>query len=216
MIIKIIPGILENDFEELNKKLLRASDFSEMIFVDIIDGKFVENETIGMDELMDTSTELDLYVHLMTEEPINYLNQCNELGAGLVVGQVELMESQVDFVNKAIELDIKVGLGLDLVTPIDFLEEGILDKANAVLLMAVRAGFSGQNFDEKVLEKIQELRAGGFKEDIFIDGGLNKETIGKCIDIGANGFSVTSGIWKNSNPAEAYAELIKFGKKYEV
>mgnify|MGYP000153286260 CR=1 FL=1 len=123
MEIIVVPGILEQTLEELNKKLLKASDFTRSVFVDVIDGRFVENETIGMDELMDTATELDLYLHLQTEEPIEYLHQCSEVGAELVVGQVELMEDQLEFINKAKKLGMRVGLGLDLVTPVDFLEE---------------------------------------------------------------------------------------------
>ncbi|MBU1085523.1 MAG: hypothetical protein ABIJ43_03080 [Candidatus Beckwithbacteria bacterium] len=224
MSILIVPGILERTLEELNLKLLRAIDFSEKVFVDVIDGKFVESETIGMDELMDTATELDLYVHLMTEEPINYLNQCKEIGAELVVGQVELMEDQVEFVNKGKRLGMKMGLALDLVTPVDFLEVEALSMVNTVLLMAVPAGFSEQEFDRKVLKKIEELRSAGFGElttsgfkgDIFIDGGVNKETIGECIKAGANAFSVTSGIWNEDNPKKAYEELMKLGEQNEI
>ncbi|MEA3355086.1 MAG: ribulose-phosphate 3-epimerase [Patescibacteria group bacterium] len=213
MNIKIVPGILEKTFEELENKLLKASDFCETVFVDVIDGKFVENETIGMDELMDSSTELGFYIHLMTEEPTNYLNSCKEAGAELVVGQVELMENQAEFVNKGKKLGIKTGLALDLLTPIDFLEEKVLVEVETVLLMAVEAGFSEQKFDVKVLKKIKELKIGGFKGNIFIDGGVNKKTIKECVLAGADRFSVTSGIWGEENPAKAYENLVKLAQK---
>ena len=213
MEIIVVPGILEQTLEELNKKLLKASDFTRSVFVDVIDGRFVENETIGMDELMDTATELDLYLHLQTEEPIEYLHQCSEVGAELVVGQVELMEDQLEFINKAIKLGMRVGLGLDLVTPVDFLEERALDQAGTVLLMAVAAGYSEQKFDRKVLKKIEELRDGGFRGDVFVDGGVNLETIEDCVKAGANAFSATSGIWKSGNPAKAYTSLVKLGEQ---
>lgn len=216
MSIKIVPGILESTFEELSLKLLKVSDFSETVFVDVIDGKFVNNETIGMDELMDTATELELYVHLLTEEPIEYLNQCREIGAELVVGQVELMEDQVEFLKKARKLEVKAGLALDLPTPVDFLEGEALTMTDTVLLMGVEAGFSEQEFDVKVLEKIKELRSGGFSGDVFVDGGVNKETIGLCVEAGANAFSVTSGIFKEVSPAKAYQKLLRLAKKHEV
>lgn len=215
MEIKVIPGILESKLEGLSSKLLKASDFSERVFVDVIDGKFSENETVGMDELMDTSTELGLYIHLMTEEPIEYLNQCKELGTELVVGQVELMEDQVGFMDKGAQLELKIGLALDLPTPIDFLEDKALLKVDTILLLAVEAGFSEQKFDVKVLKKIEDLRANGFKGDIFIDGGVNQETINECVLAGANAFSVTSGIWKEDNPAKAYRSLVKLAKQAE-
>lgn len=213
MNIKVIPGILESNFDGLSNKLLRVSDFSDKVFVDVIDGRFTENETIGMDELMDSSTELGIWIHLMTEEPINYLNQCREVGAELVVGQVELMEDQVKFIKEGKHLGVKTGLALDLATPVDFLEEEALGITDTVLLMAVEAGFSGQEFDEGVLKKIRELREGGFEGDIFVDGGVNEKTIGECVKAGANGFSVTSGIWQADNQIKAYANLLKMAQK---
>ncbi len=207
--IDILPGILEQNSREFEVKMLQVSKFTNKVFIDIIDGKFAQNMTVGMDELIELSTELSMYVQLMTEEPINYLNQCSEAGVELVVGHVELMESQAEFLDKGEMLGLKTGLALDLETPIDFIDEGIMDRVEAILLMAVKAGFSEQEFDKRVLVKIQELRGDGFRGDVFVDGGVNQDTAEVCVKAGASGLSITSGIWKAKNPAKAYEDLVK-------
>ena len=211
--IEILPGILEQDSEEFEAKMLQASKFTDKVFIDIIDGKFAQNMTVGMDELMESSTELSMYVQLMTQEPINYLNQCSEAGIELVVGHVELMESQAEFLDKGEMLSLKAGLALDLETPIDFIDEGIMDRVEAILLMAVKAGFSEQEFDRRVLVKMQELRGDGFRGDVFVDGGVNKDTAEACVKAGASGLSITSGIWKADDSGKAYGELVKLVNK---
>ena len=213
MKIKVVPGILEHEAEEFLKKIAKAEKFTDRVFVDIIDGRFVENLTVGMDELMELTTKLDLYVQLMTEEPINYLNQCAEASVFLVVGHIELMGNQLAFLKKGKELGMEIGLALDLSTPIDFIDESSLKKVKTILLMSVAAGFSEQGFEIKVLEKIKELREGGFQGDIFVDGGVNTDTIEKCVEAGANAFSVTSGIWKMDKPDKAWMNLKKLAQQ---
>jgi len=213
MEIKIVPGILEKDRDVFKDKLLKAKEFSETVFVDIIDGKFAKNETVGIKELNEFSGQIGYYVQLMTREPIEYLNECVEAEASLILGHIELMRSQKEFVKKGKELEVNIGLALDLDTPVDFLEDSLLKEVDKILLMAVPAGFSGQKFDRKVLSKIGKLRQSGFKKDIFVDGGINEKTISECVRVGANAFSVTSAIWKAEKPEEMLKKLRRVAEK---
>jgi len=196
MKIQILPTILEKEKEEVKKKLKKVSELVERVQIDVIDGKFVDNETVGLEELMELDKQIGWDVHLITKEPIKLVEQCVELEAEMVVGQIELMESQMDFVRLVKEKQLKAGLALDLETAVDFLEEEVLGELDQVLLMAVKAGFSGQEFDKKVLEKIKLVRQSRFEGEICVDGGVNRETIKECVREGADVFGVGSVLWQ--------------------
>lgn len=213
MDIKVYPGILEQEREEFLDKLEKAGEFAEGVMIDVIDGKFSDNLTVGMEEVMEAETNLTVGLHLQTDEPVQYLHQAAEMGATLAMGQIELMEDQKEFLNLGIKLGLKPGLALDLLTPIDFIEEEALAKTKRILLLAVEGGYSEQAFDGKVLEKIMQLRDLGFEGDIWVDGGVNRETISACAEAGANAFSVTSGIWRESNPQGAWRELEELARE---
>ena len=218
MKIRVIPGILEdkgeNKREEVEKKISKIVGIVDEVSIDIIDGKFVDNKTIGVGDLENIDSQISLGVQLMVEEPIKMVEECAEVGVEKVIGHIELMKDQKEFVAKVKEFKMKVGLGLDLKTGVDFLEEDILDEIDDILLMSVAAGFSGQEFDGKVLGKIEKLRKEmGFKGNIWVDGGVNEKTIEKCVQMGANRLSITSGIWKEKDIEKQIGKLQRLAEK---
>ena len=197
MKVKIVPGILDKEKEEVEKKVEKVIGVVDEVSIDIIDGKFADNKTIGVEDLENINGQIILGVQLMVEEPIRMVELCKEVGVERVIGQIELMKDQKEFVKEVKGLNMKVGLGLDLKTGVDFLDEAVLVEIDDILLMAVAAGFSGQEFNRKVLGKIKKLRNElRFEKNIWVDGGVNEETIEDCVEAGANMLSVTSGIWK--------------------
>ncbi len=197
MKVKIVPGILDKEKEEVEKKVEKVIGVVDEVSIDIIDGKFADNKTIGVEDLENINGQIILGVQLMVEEPIKMVELCKEVGVERVIGQIELMKDQKEFVKEVKGLNMKVGLGLDLKTGVDFLDEAVLVEIDDILLMAVAAGFSGQEFNRKVLGKIKKLRNElRFEKNIWVDGGVNEETIEDCVEAGANMLSVTSGIWK--------------------
>jgi ribulose-phosphate 3-epimerase len=213
MDVKILPSILDADPEAAQNKLRLVDGLVDIVGIDIIDGKFADNITIGMDELIELTSEADFEVQLMVEEPIGYVNQCREAEVSSVLGHIELMENQLAFLHKAKEKGMLAGLALDLPTPIDFLDEGIIEEADKILLMAVPAGFSDQEFDDGVLTKVQELRKSGFEKEIIVDGGVNEENIADCIKAGANTLAITSALWKAGDVATKLKQLQKLAKE---
>lgn len=155
--IQIIPSILTNDPKELVDKLGICEGVVSRVQIDIIDGVFVSNKTIDPSALFNLETELKLDFHLMVKEPINWVEKCVRAGADRIISQVEMMENQVDYVGKVQEVGAGVGLAVDLKTEIDNLDPVILTNLDVVLVMSVAAGFGGQEFDERALDKIERL-----------------------------------------------------------
>ena len=155
--IEIIPSILTNDPKELADKLGICEGIVERVQIDIIDGVFASNKTIDPSALFSLETELKLDFHLMVGEPINWVEKCVRAGADRIIAQIEMMENQVDYVGKVQEVGGGVGLAVDLKTEIENLDSVILTNLDVVLVMSVPAGFGGQKFDERALDKIKRL-----------------------------------------------------------
>lgn len=201
----IIPGILEKDWVEIEKKLNIIKTFSKKVHIDFIDGKFFSNTT-----LMDPTPfsafakELFLEAHLMVEEPIMYLDKLFSAGFKKFLGHIEMMGSQEEFVAKG-ELLGEVGLAVDLDTPLEKISVPMED-IDSLLLMSIKAGESGQAFEERVVDKIRQARSQTFIP-IEVDGGINDQTLPKCKEAGASNFVSTSFIFNSQNPALEYQKL---------
>lgn len=186
--ISIIPAILTNnmnEFLEMVKRIDEASWADEValskIQIDIIDGEFVDNKTIDPINISGIETDLGIDFHLMVKEPVNWVEKCANAGADRIVGHIEMMKSQVDFVGRVQETGLYVGLGVDLDTPLDQLDPVVLTNVDVVLLMAVKAGWGGQKFDPSVLEKIKALDEIRVRDKtpfkICVDGGETEDVI---------------------------------------
>ena len=178
--IQIIPSILTNDPKELEEKLKRCEGL-ERVQIDIVDGVFAKNKTIDPSALADLDTDLKLDFHLMVKEPVNWVEKCVRGGADRIIGQIEYMRDQVEFVGKVQEVGASIGLAVDLKTDIGKLDPVILTNLDVVLVMSVAAGFGGQKFDERALNKIKRLDEIRVRDDtpyrICDDGGITLDRI---------------------------------------
>jgi len=195
MKVQIVPAILPRTIEEWQEKTRKIQSLVSRAQVDIIDNKFADNKTIDLSDIKPLP-RLKLDVQLMVEEPIHWLEKCKKIGASLVIGQIEMMQGQLEFVEKAKMGKIKVGLGLDLDTEVEKLNKEALSRADHVLLMSVKAGFSGQEFDSRVLDKIKRLRSMvGENLEISIDGGINEYNIKQIVEAGADVLCIGNALW---------------------
>ncbi len=202
---QIIPGILEKDWAEIEKKIEILKTFSDKIHIDFVDGKFIQNATfLDPTPFLKYANELYLEAHLMVDEPINYLDSLSKSGFKKFIGHVEKMSSQEEFVAQG-EFLGEVGLALDLQTPIEQVKVPFED-LDFVLLMAIHAGFSGKDFEQSALAKIKDLRS-KTTIPIEVDGGINDQTLPLCKEAGANIFVSTSFISASNNPLEQFAKL---------
>jgi len=198
--LEIIPAVLTNNPQELEKLLTQAEAQVKRVQIDIVDGQFARNETIDPSVLENIDTNLKLDFHLMTKNPTSWVERCIKGMADRIFGQIEMMDDQVEFVGKVQEVGAKIGLAIDIDTPVSDLDSNILNNLDAVLLMSYPAGIGGQPFDPKVLDKIKRLDAirvrGKTQFKICVDGGITEKTIRQVRRAGADEVAVGRRIFE--------------------
>lgn len=208
---EIIPGILEKDFAEIEKKIELVKDFAKTIHIDVIDGKFTPNITFLDPKPFAKYTNDFLFeVHLMVEEPINYLDSFAAAGFKRFIGHIEHMSNQAEFIVKG-ELLGGVSLALDTETPLENLEVDYED-LDSVLIMSVKAGLSGQVFMPEVLQKATKIKD-LFPIPVEIDGGINDLTIIEAKNAGIERFVATSFLF-SGNPLINYQKLLSITHQF--
>jgi ribulose-phosphate 3-epimerase len=192
--MEIIPSILTNDLREVEEKLVRAEGTVQRVQIDVIDGQFASNKTFDPALLANLETDLNLDFHLMAKEPKLWVERVARAQAERVIGQIEQMSDQLEFVGKVQELGLLVGLAVDLETPISKLDRTILTDLDVVLLMSVPAGFGGQKFNPRVHDKIEELVKIREKDNtpfkICVDGGITEDIIVNLVKEGVDEVTV--------------------------
>ncbi|MFH2020474.1 MAG: ribulose-phosphate 3-epimerase [archaeon] len=206
---EISPSILSADFGRLNDEIADVEKHADSLHVDVMDGHFVDNLTIGPVVVRNIKTKLPIDVHLMIDNPLRYVpdfaNYCRSISfhAELFSNKKELLKA----IDKVKEYDLQVGLALNPDKPVSLIKD-VLDKIDYVLIMSVYAGFGGQEFIPEVLEKIKELRNKyRFKKDILIDGGINLKTIKMARDAGANVFVAGTAVFGKQDRKRAIEDL---------
>jgi len=212
--IKIGASILAADFAHLDKEIVRIERAGvDFLHVDIMDGNFVPNITIGPDILKDLRklTALPFDVHLMIKRPLVWTSRFIDAGADYLTLHIETI-SPLIFRKEALRLKskgIKLGISLNPKTPLNRIE-GLLSLVDFVLVMAVNPGFGGQRFMVQVLPRIKALRK-IFNGDIAVDGGINSRTAAKVIGAGANILDCGTYIFESRNPKQIIRQLREIG-----
>lgn len=207
--VKISPSILASDYANLQSELERIST-SDLIHVDVMDGHFVPNISIGAPVTAACKKVCDVPfdVHLMISNPLDYAEDFAKAGADIICFHSECDSDTEETINKILSLGKKAGLAIKPATPIDEVVK-YLDKLSMVLVMTVEPGFGGQSFMESTMPKVEAIRKINPDIDIEVDGGINAETIKISAKAGANVFVAGSAVFKSENPAETIAILRK-------
>lgn len=214
---EIAPSILSADFTRLAEAIedVRAGG-ATVLHVDVMDGHFVPNITIGLPVVKSIrkATDMTIDTHLMISEPGRYAVEFVKAGADMVSVHVEA-DSHLQRTLTAIrEAGAKAGVAINPATPIESLTEA-LPYADFVLLMSVNPGFGGQRFIPTMLDKLRRLRAmiaeRGLDVRIEIDGGVDGENIGDVADAGAEIIVAGSAVFGNGNATEAVKSLLARG-----
>jgi ribulose-phosphate 3-epimerase len=213
--IEIAPSILASNFARLGEEIRMVEQAgAEVIHVDVMDGHFVPNISIGIPvvQSLRKATHLPLDVHLMIEQPEEYIEEFVRAGASRVL----IHEEATVHLDRALamirEQGAEAGAAINPATPVVMLSE-VLDKLDTVLVMSVNPGFGGQKFIRGALEKIRQLNQwrsrynGSFR--IEVDGGVDLENIAELAQAGANTFVAGTSIFHASDPAAATRQLRK-------
>jgi len=216
---KIAPSILSADFSRLGEEVRAVEKAgADYIHVDVMDGHFVPNITIGplVVEAVRKVTSLPLDVHLMIENPDLYIPEFANAGSDLIVVHTEATHHLHRTVQLIKSFGKKAGVSLNPATPLQILEY-IVDELDLVLLMTVNPGFGGQSFIEACLPKIHALRGmldkRGLETELEVDGGVKIDNIGRISSAGADVFVAGSAVFGVADYAETIAELKKRAKE---
>lgn len=213
--VKIAPSILSADFRKLEDEIKAVEDAgADMIHIDVMDGHFVPNITVGpfIVEAVRKTTGLTLDVHLMIKNPDLYIPDFSGAGSDIITVHVE----ESIHLNRTVQLikdcEKKAGVVLNPSTPLSTLDY-ILEDVDMVLLMSVNPGFGGQDFIPGSLEKIRALKEiitkRGLSVDIEVDGGITVDNAGEVISAGTDILVAGSAVFKSSDYKETISRLRK-------
>lgn len=213
MEMKISPSMLASDYANLEAELKKCES-AELIHLDVMDGHFVPNISIGAPVIkaMKRVCSVPFDVHLMISDPLKYIEDFADAGADIITFHTECESNINETINKILECGCKAALAVKPATPVEVVYPYI-DKLSMVLVMTVEPGFGGQSFMENMMPKTERLRADFPDIDIQVDGGVNAETIKACARAGANVFVAGSAVFKSENPQETIALLKNNAKK---
>ena len=209
--VKIAPSILSADFSRLGEQVAEAAQGgADYIHVDVMDGQFVPNLTIGPQvvKAIRRWTELPLDIHMMVSAPERFILDFVEAGADIITVHAEACTHLHRVVHQVKEAGARVGVALNPATPVNALDTLLAD-LDQVLVMTVNPGFGGQSFIESTVSKIARVRATlddmDLSADLEVDGGINTRTAAVAVEAGARVLVAGSAVF---NPDVAVADAI--------
>jgi ribulose-phosphate 3-epimerase len=209
---RIAPSILAADFAHLADEVGRIEEHVDLLHVDVMDGHFVPNISLGMPVIasLRAATNLKLDCHLMTLNPDAYLEELKAAGGDLATVHIEVFPDPTAVAAAARDVGLEFGLVINPPTPFEAIEPYI-EIADMVVVMSVHPGFGGQAFIEPVLPKIERVRkfvdSAGLSTDIEVDGGIDTSTIRSARQAGADVFVAGTSIFREPNPVSAVEAL---------
>jgi len=217
--MKLAPSILSADFSNLLGDVKKVEEAGcDMLHIDVMDGHFVPNITIGplVIESLKSKTELPFDVHLMIENPDRYIAQFAKAGADIISVHSEACTHLHRTIQLIKDNNIKAAVALNPATPLNVIEH-VLEDLDMILIMTVNPGFGGQSFIESSIRKIETLRKmiedRGLNVDIQVDGGIKVDNVKRVIDAGANIVVAGSAIFGSGNIKQA---VNKFREKVKL
>jgi ribulose-phosphate 3-epimerase len=210
--LQIAPSILAADFSRLGEAVNQVASKIEILHVDVMDGHFVPNISIGPPVIASLRNATDLYLdcHLMITDPLRYLESFKQSGADGVTAHIEAVPNPIPVIEECSFLGLDVGLAVNPATPVDAIMP-YLDRLSMVLVMSVQPGFGGQSFIEASLAKVEAIRtaidARALVTNVQIDGGITLANATRARDAGADILVAGNSVFRADDPSAAVREL---------
>jgi ribulose-phosphate 3-epimerase len=212
--IEVAPSILSADFGRLGEEIQSVRPVSKYLHVDVMDGHYVRNITVGVPvikSIRKISTHI-FDVHLMIENPLEYIAAFSDAGADIITLHIETMDDPQKGIDAIHNLGKLAGLSVHPDTPVEALFP-YLDQLDLVLIMSVRPGFGGQEFIPESFERIRIVRKQldriGSKALLSVDGGISSRNAADVVNAGARLLVVGSAVFESENPKSAVEEILR-------
>jgi len=211
--LRVAPSILSADFGSLSKAVDSVASATTWLHVDVMDGHFVPNLTIGPPVVASLRDHTDLFfdTHLMITDPGRFLEAFRDAGSDGCTVHVEVGNT-AEHITQMRELGLRVGLAANPDTPFEAVEP-YLDQVDMILCMTVFPGFAGQSFIADVMPKVHQVRAAatraGLTLDVEVDGGIDEETVVEAARSGANVFVAGSAVFGRAHPLAAAEDILR-------
>ncbi len=192
---EVVPSVLTNDPDEFERKIRALEPLVDVIQVDIMDGEFVPNVSIGVEVVEKVAPEKPLEIHLMVKHPMEYIQPFARIGAFRIIFHVESDDDPGDVIEKIGKFNVQPGIALNPPTPVEKIMP-FLDSVSIVLVMGVNPGFQGQKFIPEVLSKVRAVKEIKPEVTVEVDGGVNPETGTALVDAGVDILNVGSYLFK--------------------
>ena len=205
---KIVPAILAKSKEEYQARLTTVRQLTDRFQVDSIDGEFVDNRTIGLDEV-GRMTELKMDIHLMVAEPKSFVEKAITLNPNLIIIQYECGQDITPHIERIKKSGLQAGVAVNPDTKLSKLKP-LKDLLDHLLLMAYPAGFAGQKFQPEVLDKLVEARKLYPSVEIGLDGGVTDKNAKKILQSGFDTVNVNSALFEAEDTLNRYSEFLGY------
>lgn len=213
--VRICPSILNANFNDLPNEILKVAEVSDLLHLDVMDGKFVPNTTFSYEEAerIINYSKLPVDVHLMIEQADRYALDYLETKASSITVHFEACENPLNILRSIRKSGKRAGLAVKPNTALDEIQN-LFEEFDMLLVMTVEPGFGGQSFIESMLPKISKAKEWLLERELSdtwlqVDGGINFETIQKARKAGADTFVAGSVVYKSENPAATIVKLRK-------
>jgi len=207
----VVPSVLTKDPEDLERRIRILEPLVEAIQIDIMDGEFVPNTSVEVEDVQKVAPQKPMEIHLMVKHPMEYVQPFADIGAFRIIFHIESDDNAADVIKEIRKLNMEPGVALNPPTPVEKIKP-FLNSVDVVLVMGVNPGFQGQKFIPEVLSKVKAVKQIRPELVIEVDGGVNAETAPALVAADVDILNVGSYLFKQPSVEDNWETMQKIAR----